>query len=331
MRGERQRRSLALAREPRSASRAATTRAATVREAQRTRIVFALAQAAREVGVAEVTVADITARGGVSRRTFYELFDNVADCRLAAFEEGVNRAAIVVVPAHDSARSWQERIWRGLAALLRFLDEQPVLGGYCVVDALGAGVEVLARRDEMMEALIDAVDEGRGVARSRKALCRLTAEGLVGAVLSILHSRFTAENQQPLTQLQGQLMSLIVRPYLGPSAAAAELDRPLPEPPLPAAANDMDMLRKLGIRWTYRTIRTLTAIGSDPGSSNREIATAAGVLDQGQISKLLSRLQRLGLIENEGGPANRGERNAWHLTDEGSEVEAIVRRQMGPQ
>jgi len=204
-----------------------------------------------------------------------------------------------------------------------------VLGGYCVADALGAGGDVLRRRDEVIEALVDAVDEGRLIARSPKALSRLTAEGLVGAVFSILHSRLTAERRHPLTGLQGELMSIVVRPYLGPAAAAAELKRPLPEPPTPSSTQDTDMLRKLGIRWTYRTIRALSAIASEPGSSNRQIATAAGVVDQGQISKLLSRLQRLGLVENEGGPSYRGEPNAWRLTEKGKEVEAIVRRQMG--
>lgn len=320
---------LALTREARNGNRAAARRVETVREAQRMRIVLGLAQAAREVGVAEVTVADITARGGVSRRTFYEMFDNVADCRLAAFEEGVRRAAIVVVPAYRSGGVWRERIWNGLAALLRFLDEQPVLGGYCVVDALGAGTDVLTSRDEAMGALINAVDEGREVARSHRALSRLTAEGLVGAVLSILHARIMGERERPLTQMQGELMSLIVRPYLGPAAAAAELERPLPDPPTLPSTSDTDLLRQLGIRWTYRTIRTLTAIGSGPGASNREVGAAAGVTDQGQISKLLARLQRLGLVENEGGPAYRGEPNAWRLTAKGAEVEAIVRRQIG--
>lgn len=329
MRGEHgQRTAPALAREPRGIRRAASG-AETVREAQRSRIVFALAQASQEVGIAEVTVADITSRGGVSRRTFYELFDNVADCRLAAFEEGLRRAEAVVAPAYESGGGWRERIWRGLAALLRFLEEHPVLGGYVFVDALGAGVDVLSRRERAVEILIDAVDEGREVARSPRALSRLTAEGLVGAVLAILHARLAGARERPLTELQGQLMSLIVRPYLGPASAAVELERDLPEPPRPSSANDTDTLRQLGIRWTYRTIRTLAAIGSEPGSSNRQIANAAGVIDQGQISKLLTRLQRLGLIENDGGPASRGEPNAWHLTEKGSEVEAIVRRQMG--
>jgi hypothetical protein len=62
-----------------------------------------------------------------------------------------------------------------------------------------------------------------------------------------------------------------------------------------------------------------------PGASNRLVAQTAGVVDQGQISKLLSRLAHLGLIENAGEGAIRGEPNEWSLTTTGTEVEHTIR------
>jgi DNA-binding MarR family transcriptional regulator len=82
----------------------------------------------------------------------------------------------------------------------------------------------------------------------------------------------------------------------------------------------MTTLQELGIRPTYRTLRVLTAIAEHPGSSNREVADSAGVLDEGQISKLLKRLESLGLIENTGEGQAEGKANAWRLTAEGEEV-----------
>jgi DNA-binding HxlR family transcriptional regulator len=58
------------------------------------------------------------------------------------------------------------------------------------------------------------------------------------------------------------------------------------------------------------------------------VADASGVLDQGQMSKLLWRLEHLGLIANEA-PRARGEANAWALTDKGHEVERAIRAQTG--
>jgi DNA-binding MarR family transcriptional regulator len=78
------------------------------------------------------------------------------------------------------------------------------------------------------------------------------------------------------------------------------------------------------MRLTHRTLLVLAAIAAAPGASNRQIADAAGIHDQGQISKLLNRLERIGLIHNTGQGQPRGEPNAWTLTPRGHEVEAAL-------
>jgi AcrR family transcriptional regulator len=64
-------------------------------------------------------------------------------------------------------------------------------------------------------------------------------------------------------------------------------------------------------------IATITSEGSNP--SNREIAKAANVKDEGQISKLLARLQAHGLLENTGGTSPAAG-NAWRLTPRGERI-----------
>jgi hypothetical protein len=82
------------------------------------------------------------------------------------------------------------------------------------------------------------------------------------------------------------------------------------------------------MRLTYRTVRVLTAIAELGGRgvhpSNREIGVASGMNDQGQISKLLSRLHRLGLIDNTVAGPGRGAPNAWALTPKGAEIEQAI-------
>ena len=79
------------------------------------------------------------------------------------------------------------------------------------------------------------------------------------------------------------------------------------------------------MRLTYRTVRVLMVIGERPGASNREIAEGSGIVDQGQISKLLTRLARLNLVENVGEGQEKGAANAWHLTPRGAQVERATR------
>ena len=75
------------------------------------------------------------------------------------------------------------------------------------------------------------------------------------------------------------------------------------------------------MRLTYRTALVLQCIAERPLASNRLVASSAGVADPGQISKLLRRLERLGLAVNTGGGHQSGEPNAWKLTALGYEVE----------
>ena len=65
------------------------------------------------------------------------------------------------------------------------------------------------------------------------------------------------------------------------------------------------------------TIATLNQRGSSP--SNRQLAVAVNVKDEGQISKLLHRLQAHGLLGNTGG-GHRAAGNAWQLTPRGEEL-----------
>jgi hypothetical protein len=72
----------------------------------------------------------------------------------------------------------------------------------------------------------------------------------------------------------------------------------------------------------------LQTIAESPGASNRKVGRAAGVDDPGQISKLLSRLQKLDLIENTALPPAKGAPNAWALTAKGAEIQRTIAAQL---
>jgi AcrR family transcriptional regulator len=317
-------------------------------EIQRARMLAALVEVANEHGAANVTVAHIVARSGVSRRTFYEIFEDGEDCFLAAFDAAIEEIAAVVVPAYEQPAKWHERIRAALTALLELLEYERPTGRLVIVETLGAGPQALERRRRVLAHVIAAIDEGRADVKMGDGPPALTAEGVVGAVLSVLHARLLAfpppaavssarpsagsrEGEDPgrLVRLAGPLMSMIVLPYLGPAAARREAARPLPKPAGHARrAARGHPLQQLGMRLTYRTMRVLMAIASHPGSSNRQVADAADISDQGQTSKLLGRLFALGLIEHAGpGPVARGEPNSWQLTAKGVEIESAIAEQ----
>ncbi|HEY2632767.1 MAG TPA: hypothetical protein VGI26_10370 [Solirubrobacteraceae bacterium] len=295
-----------------------------VTEIQRARMIAAMIDVVSERTRANATVAHVVARSGVSRRTFYEVFEDFEDCFLAALDHSVAQASEYVLGAYDPQARWRVRVKAGLVGVLEFLEDEPAMGRLCVVETLGAGPKVHERRMRVIDTIIVIVDEGRKEAKAARALPPLTAEGVVGGVLSVLHARLVSGGGASLLELTGPLMGMLVLPYLGPAAAQKENATPAPtRVPRERPAN-RDPLRDLQMRLTYRTVRVLLAIAESPGRSNREVGAAAGIDDQGQISKLLSRLERLGLIENAGTGEVRGSPNAWALTERGFEVEQLV-------
>jgi AcrR family transcriptional regulator len=309
---------------PQGLDRAARAR---MSEIQRARLLAGAIDVVAEHGYGGMSVARVTGRAGVSRRTFYDLFEDREDCFLAVFEQALARATRVAREAAAGETSWRARVRAGLSALLVFGGEEPVLTSLMIVDALGAGPRVRARRAQGLAVLIGIVERGRAQARPGCEPPPLTAEGVVGAVIAVLHARLSELEDPRLLGLLNPLMSMIVLPYLGRTAAARELAHPTPR--LPRARKALparDPLEGLGMRFTYRTLRVLSVVAEHPGSSNRQVADAAGIHDQGQISKLLVRLQHAGLVQNSADRHTRGEPNAWVLTRRGEEIETVVCR-----
>jgi AcrR family transcriptional regulator len=313
----------------RRAERASHVRVA---EMQRSRLLAAATRVVDELGYEHATVANITRRARVSRLTFYDQFANREGCLVAVLEDAAQRIAAEIERAGLAGLPWRERVRGGLWTILSFLDREPVLARVCVVQALRGSQGVLERREEILRDLAAILDEGRGEGSRGPERPPLTAEGLVGAAFAIVYARLLRGERESLTGLHRELMGMIVLPYLGPAVARRERrgigtfssgrERPagLKSPTrLPDMALE-DPLEGIPMRLTYRTARVLEAIGEKPGVSNRAAGDLAGVSDQGQISKLLGRLGRLGLIENTGEGHLRGERNAWGLTALGRQV-----------
>lgn len=305
----------------RGTSAAGDQRRHAVRASQRLRIIHATAACARRRELADVSVMAIIEAARLSRRTYYELFANLEEGLAATFEEGVSRAGAVVVPAYEEQQSWRSAVRAGLAALLGFLEDQPVLGGFCVSFLLAGGPQMRRRREQVVGVLVQAVDAGRMQARAGAGCSPLLAESIVGGVLSVLQRRLLTKERPALRALQGELMALIVRPYLGAAAAREELRAPAPAR-RGHSHSEQDPLAGVHMRITYTTMAVIQAVAKHPGVSNRAVGRAAGVHDQGQLSKLLNRLQRLDVVENRGGAPSGGIANAWHLTARGAQIAA---------
>ncbi|HEY1687253.1 MAG TPA: TetR/AcrR family transcriptional regulator [Solirubrobacteraceae bacterium] len=338
---------------------------------QRSRLMSAAVGLLADKGYEAFSAAAVCERAGISRRTFYELFEDREACLLAILGEAEARMASVISGMGLSELAWCERIRMGLWALLCLADSEPVLALVCLVESQRAGGRVQRVRQQMIERIVEVIDEGRSLGARSSTAGELTAEALVGAATSVIAARLTETtgaragtdtakegrldasdvprvcasdtlNAASLRGLLGELVGMIVLPYKGPAAARREIKRPLPSVPAIELAGSSsravgaEPLASLPIRLTYRTalvlqtVAMLTAEGS--GASNRQIGEGAEISDPGQTSKLLSRLEAHGLLENAAaGNLARGEANQWQLTATGAQLVRSITAQPDAQ
>jgi DNA-binding MarR family transcriptional regulator len=219
---------------------------------------------------------------------------------LAAFDEGVARLARVIAEAGRPQRGWRDRVRASLIASLEFCDAEPAWARLLMLEPPLATVAVAESRQQALRALAAALASethpDTSASRAFTPAPQLAAELVVGGIFSAVRGQMLDRPRHSVAGLAPSLMSFILTSY-------ATVDAPA-EISLP-------------VRATYRTTRVLCAIAEAPRSNNREIADAAGLRDEGQTSKLLSRLEQRGLIENVGLGAAYGEPNEWLLTEAG--------------
>jgi AcrR family transcriptional regulator/DNA-binding MarR family transcriptional regulator len=297
-----------------------------VSAAQRARIIAAMIDVAYERGLESVALAQIVARADVSTRTFYELFEDRSDCLLAAMEQTLEFAGERLGTAYASGERWLDQVRAGLLEMLSLFDEDPRLAWLLVVHSAGAGPAALTLRAQVLDRLASALDEGRADAPSEPL--PLTAQAVVGGVVSVIHSRLLAPDTGMLLDLLNPLMSMIALPYRGAGTARDELARRRATPSHNArSALSSRALVGYDIRLTSRTLAVLRVIAAEPGLSNRQIGDRAGIADRGQASRLLARLCERKLIENTGGGQPLGAANAWQLTPRGRRLAFALGRE----
>jgi AcrR family transcriptional regulator len=156
----------------------------------------AIVVAVAEKGFAEATVADVVARAGVSRRTFYENFDDKLDCFLAAYEtrsDAVIRAIEARVLALGTGVGWRVRVAAGLEAYIECLAREPTFARVLNIDVLGAGPRALELRERVLGRFV-ATYKGLG---ADEELLR----ALVGGIAELVQARLLAGDAESLPEL----------------------------------------------------------------------------------------------------------------------------------
>jgi AcrR family transcriptional regulator len=198
---------------------AAASQSSTATESQtpRARLIAALAEAIKQKGYRETTVADIVAGARTSRRTFYEHFADRGDCFLALFELETQHKLELIAAAVDPDAPLDIQAERAVDAYIDGVEAEPALQQSFarelpgLAEAGSAAVHTVTERyAALLIALVDQARDRHPEERLRP-FSRDVAVILVGGlrellVMSIQQRRDLTELRAPSAQVVRALL-----------------------------------------------------------------------------------------------------------------------------
>jgi AcrR family transcriptional regulator len=194
-----------------------------IARSQRERLLEAAVRVVAAKGYAATTVADLTREAGISRTTFYELFEDKEACFLAAYDTVVDALVRRIATAYEAEEGWPRRARAGLGALLQALAEEPQLARLALVDVGAAGPAAQRRYRGALQRLTPFFDEGRDYAPGGRGLPANTSRMAIGGVAGLISDELAAGRAEQLPDLLSEVLFATLVPYIGPAAAAREV------------------------------------------------------------------------------------------------------------
>ncbi len=175
------------------------------------RCALAIADLAHEVGPGAITAGAVIERVKMARATFYELFDG----RDAAFRYACELGAKTLVePARIAGGKpgpWEERLNGSIGALLEAASENPNLAELSLVHS-AALLGVQAGPGAVVDSLVDVWKEFLPPG-SEKWRSIDFAEPAAHGTVSIIARRLLEGEPEVLSELRGELTTLVATPY----------------------------------------------------------------------------------------------------------------------
>ncbi len=181
-----------------------------VRAHQRQRLIEAAAKALAEQGYGRLTAARVTELAGVSSRTFYQHFEDLWACLLAAYEGEAARFRDDIQDA-CAAIDEEDRVGRaqaGIGAALAFLADEPAVARLLSAEPPPQIAALAAARRDLVDrlgAMLRAALESGGTTPLPGLERRL-----IGAAFALVATRTAGEDPQRLRDLEPELSELLL-------------------------------------------------------------------------------------------------------------------------
>lgn len=167
---------------------------------QRSRLLAAIVQIVARDGYPEAKIGDLAECAGVSRATFYELFETKEGCLLAAQREladRLNDELELAVAQGEAARAAQS----ALGALVAFADREPLGFDFLMHEAMLAGPQAVQERDRLMGRLEQTIERSWAQAPQEAPVMDMSAKILLEGSVRLLGLRMRRDGDAPKSLL----------------------------------------------------------------------------------------------------------------------------------
>lgn len=184
---------------PRRASDAEVTRH------RRERLLGAMLAAVSRRGYAGVTLSELVALAGVSKSTFYEIFESKEECFWAAFDEIVTDTAARAWQAYGEGDGLRDGLLRALLAYGETVAGKPDAASFTLVESLGLGTTGAARREAGIERFEELLR--RGLESDGGGLSELEIRGVLGGGRRVVYRCLREGHPERFSEHAEELLS----------------------------------------------------------------------------------------------------------------------------
>lgn len=202
-----------------------------VAQNQRERIFGAMVASVATKGYAATRVTDLVELSGVSRRSFYDLFDDKEACFCATTEALVAAALKRAAASEDAGATWEQQAHSRFLGFNETVAEQSAGAWMCLIEAFVAGADAVKPVEEALELLEQVTQRSFDESEERRGMPREMITAFVGAGVEIARDRLIKGTEGELPTLSTDLVDALLayRPPPEPLRLATRPPTPAPE------------------------------------------------------------------------------------------------------
>ncbi|HKJ35386.1 MAG TPA: TetR/AcrR family transcriptional regulator [Solirubrobacterales bacterium] len=171
-------------------------------------------------GYHDTTIAELVTAAGVSRATYYEIFEDKQECFVATMNEGTRRLGDGVSPVlSEDVSGWDDRVEAVVDRLLHLLAENPTYSVTAMVEALAGGEEAYSIYKDGTSMVMQLLQLGRQYVPEDLELPECTERVVVGGGEWLIAGEMIAGRVDRVPDLIADYVYISLLPYRGQEEA----------------------------------------------------------------------------------------------------------------